>query len=174
MSETLIKPAAGKSPARAKLDEIRRKRRKATGSGIVSYIVNGSLEKKTGNGEMGANLVRILEGGLPVNELDVLQKSLAISTEKLAEMVGISKATFHRYKGAGSKLELGTADRVVRFARLMGKAAKVFGDPENARKWLKSPQVGLGGGVPLNYAKSEVGAREVENLLGRIEYGVYS
>ena len=34
--------------------------------------------------------------------------------------------------------------------------------------------VGLGGAIPLEYAETEVGAREVENLLGRIEYGVYS
>ena len=45
---------------------------------------------------------------------------------------------------------------------------------ENGRRWLASPQVGLGGAIPLEFAETEVGAREVENLLGRIEYGVYS
>jgi uncharacterized protein (DUF2384 family) len=43
-----------------------------------------------------------------------------------------------------------------------------------ARVWLKFPQRGLGGAVPLDYAETEVGAREVDNLLGRIDYGVYS
>ena len=66
------------------------------------------------------------------------------------------------------------SDRVVRFAKLMGKAVKVFGNLDDARQWLSSPQFGLGGAVPLDYAKSELGAREVENLLGRIEYGVYT
>ena len=45
---------------------------------------------------------------------------------------------------------------------------------DDGRRWLTSPQVGLGGAIPLEYAETEVGAREVENLLGRIEYGVYS
>ena len=45
---------------------------------------------------------------------------------------------------------------------------------ENGRRWLNSPQVGLGGATPLEYAETEVGAREVEDLLGRIEHGVYS
>ena len=49
-----------------------------------------------------------------------------------------------------------------------------WGAEEAARRWLSSPQVGLGGALPLEYAETEVGAREVENLLGRIEYGVYS
>ena len=116
----------------------------------------------------------VLQVGLPVNELTVLQASLAVPADKLAPMLGISKATFHRRKGAGSKLNPAVSDRVVRFARLLGKAAKVFGDIEDAKQWLKSAQFGLGGAVPLDYAKTEVGAREVENLLGRIEYGVYS
>ena len=42
------------------------------------------------------------------------------------------------------------------------------------RRWLTSRQFGLGGAVPLEYAETEVGAREVEDLLGRIEHGVYS
>ena len=56
----------------------------------------------------------------------------------------------------------------------MGKAVEVMESEEHARQWLASPQVGLGGEVPLEYAETEVGAREVEDLLGRIEYGVYS
>jgi len=45
---------------------------------------------------------------------------------------------------------------------------------EAGRRWLTSRQFGLGGAVPLEYAETEVGAREVEDLLGRIEHGVYS
>jgi putative toxin-antitoxin system antitoxin component (TIGR02293 family) len=63
---------------------------------------------------------------------------------------------------------------VVRFARLLGHAVHLFGSVEEARRWLKAPQRGLGGAVPLDYAQTEAGAREVENLLGRIDYGVYS
>jgi len=62
----------------------------------------------------------------------------------------------------------------VRYARLLGQAFKVFEDLESAKQWLNAPQVGLGGAIPLEYARTEIGAREVENLLGRIEYGVYS
>jgi len=62
----------------------------------------------------------------------------------------------------------------VRYQSLLKKAEEVFGDAENAREWLTHPQRGLGNAVPLEFAKSELGAGEVENLLGRIEYGVYS
>ena len=89
-------------------------------------------------------------------------------------MLGISKATFHRRKGGEAKLPPAVSDRVVRYARLLGQALQVFGDLDSAKRWLGAPQFGLGGAVPLDYARSEVGAREVENLLGRIEHGVYS
>jgi uncharacterized protein (DUF2384 family) len=39
---------------------------------------------------------------------------------------------------------------------------------------LTHPQPGLGNVAPIEFAKTELGAREVENLLGRIEYSVYS
>ena len=63
---------------------------------------------------------------------------------------------------------------MVRFARLLGRAAEVFESLSNARLWLQAPQLGVGGAIPLEYAETEVGAREVEDLLGRIEFGVYS
>jgi putative toxin-antitoxin system antitoxin component (TIGR02293 family) len=93
--------------------------------------------------------------------------------DRLVPMLGISKATLHRRKLAG-RLDAAESDRVVRFARLLGRAATVMESLESGRCWLMSPQVGLGGSVPLEYAETEVGAREVEDLLGRIEYGVYS
>lgn len=120
-----------------------------------------------------SNMVRAIEAGLPVKELKDLQASLGVPMERLFFLLGISKATHHRRKASGT-LGPAQSDRVVRFAKLMGKAVKVFGNMEDAKQWLNSSQFGLGGAVPLDYAKTEVGAREVENLLGRIEYGVYS
>jgi putative toxin-antitoxin system antitoxin component (TIGR02293 family) len=118
-------------------------------------------------------LLKVLHQGLPFAELEALQSILEVPMEKLAPMLGISKATLHRRKASG-RLDLAESDRVVRYARLMGLATQVMESPENARLWLSMPKLGLGGAVPLQYAETEFGAREVEDLLGRIEYGVYS
>lgn len=163
MSTTLTKPEPGKAAPRRR-----------PGNGVVNFFVHGPLKKAAEADFASGNLVRALEVGLPVTELLVLQASLDVPAERLAPMLGISKATFHRRKKAGSRLNPAVSDRVVRFARLLGKAVQVFGGREDAKRWLAAPQFGLGGAVPLEYAKTEVGAREVENLLGRIEHGVYS
>lgn len=120
-----------------------------------------------------ATLIAALKAGLPFGELEKLREGLDLPMDSVMRYLGISKATLHRRKIAG-RLDMAESDRVVRFARLLEKATQVFESEENARRWLGSPQVGLGGEEPLEYAETEVGAREVEDLLGRIEYGVYS
>jgi putative toxin-antitoxin system antitoxin component (TIGR02293 family) len=145
-----------------------------TGEGVVRFCVQGSAPATKSGRFTPAKLVEALQVGLPFRELLELQTRLAVSADKLAPMLGISKATFHRRKGGAAKLPPAVSDRVVRYARLLGQAIQVFGDLDSAMQWLGAPQFGLGGAVPLDYARSEVGAREVENLLGRIEYGVYS
>lgn len=140
---------------------------KKDGEGVVGGFIRG------GGKETAVQVIHLLKSGLPVRELDELQSRLELPMEKLAPMLGISKATLHRRKAAG-RLDVAESDRVVRFARLLGKAVFVMESLENGRRWLMSPQVGLGGEIPLEFAETEVGAREVESLLGRIEYGVYS
>ncbi len=120
-----------------------------------------------------ARIVHAIELGLPIVELEALRESLGIPLDRLAALLGISKATLHRRRTQG-RLDRAESDRVVRFARLAGRAAEVLEGQENARRWLDSVQHGLGGVTPLDFAVTEAGAREVEDLLGRIEFGVYS
>lgn len=147
---------------------------KPSGVGVVNFCVQGSVSSPNSAKFTPAKLVEALQDGLPFQELEDLQAGLAVPTEKLAPMLGISKATFHRRKGDASKLSAAVSDRVVRYARLLGQTVRVFDSMEAANEWLNAPQIGLGGAVPLNYAKTEIGSREVESLLGRIEYSVYS
>jgi len=149
-------------------------RSKLSGAGVVRHYVQGSAASRAGIKFTPSKLVEVIQAGLPFRELLDLQASLAVPSERLAPMLGISKATLHRRKGDAGKLPPAVSDRVVRYARLLGQACNVLAGLEAAKQWLNAPQVGLGGAVPLDYAKTEVGAREVENLLGRIEYGVYS
>jgi putative toxin-antitoxin system antitoxin component (TIGR02293 family) len=114
-----------------------------------------------------------IHAGLGFQAVRNLQKALDLPLEKMAAVLGMSRATLHRRKTQG-KIDQNESERLVRYQRLLEKADDVFGDVATARKWLTHKQPGLGGAVPLDFARTEIGAREVENLLGRIEYGVYS
>ena len=140
---------------------------------VVQYCLEAPTGKVMAKVYTPSMLVKSLKAGLDVQELDNLRTSLDLPMDTLVPMLGMSKATLHRRKATG-RLDPAESDRVVRFARIMGKAVEVLESAANARKWLMTSQFGLGGAVPLEYASTEVGAREVEDLLGRIEYGVYS
>ena len=62
----------------------------------------------------------------------------------------------------------------MQISNLYDRAIEVLGDQERAEAWLKEPKKALGMKTPLQYADTEPSAREVENLLGRLEYGVFS
>ncbi len=142
-------------------------------SGVVRYSIHGAGGETAVTALAAPQIIQSLKDGLPVEELDTLREGLDLPMDKLAPLLGLSKATLHRRKLAG-RLDTAESDRVVRFARLLGRAADVMESLENGRRWLASPQRGLGGATPLEYAETEVGAREVEDLLGRIEYSVYT
>jgi putative toxin-antitoxin system antitoxin component (TIGR02293 family) len=117
--------------------------------------------------------IKRIHAGLGFQAVQNLQKALDLPLEKMAAVLGMSRATLHRRKTQG-KIDQHESERLVRYQRLLKKADDVFGDAASAREWLNHKQPGLGGAVPLDFARTEIGAREVENLLGRIEYGVYS
>lgn len=142
-------------------------------TGVVDFYTHQPMQAVRYDDYSPSEMIDVIQDGLPVYELDALQAMLDIPIDQLAPKLGISKATLHRRKAQGF-LAAAESDRVVRFARLMGKAIDVFETQENAQQWLKAPQIGLGGAVPFDFAETEIGAREVEDLLGRIEYGVYS
>src|SRR5690349_21927541 len=125
-----------------------------------------TLDKHTAAGKSThpTDLIQKIQKGLRFSELKTLQDTLEMPFEKLAAKLCISRSTLQRRKTAG-RLSRDESDKVVRFSRLLRQATAVFGDAEKAREWLKHPQVGLGGAVPLDYASTETGAREVESLL---------
>jgi putative toxin-antitoxin system antitoxin component (TIGR02293 family) len=118
-------------------------------------------------------LIRRIQKGLRFSELQALQGKIDMPLEQLAGKLSISRSTLQRRKTAG-RLSSDESGKVMRFSQLLEHATKVFGNVDRARGWLKHPQRGLGGAVPLDYAETEIGAREVDRLLGRIDYGVYS
>ena len=66
------------------------------------------------------------------------------------------------------------SDRSTRVAGVMARAEEALGSREKASRWMRKNNRALGGKRPLDLLESDAGARMVERILGRIEYGVYS
>jgi putative toxin-antitoxin system antitoxin component (TIGR02293 family) len=118
-----------------------------------------------------ARTVALVERGLPWTDAEALAAALAVTLDTLASLLDIPTATFYRRKRA-RRFSTQESDRLLRFVRLWWLACDVFESKDGARAWLKATQFGLSGAVPLEYARTEAGARAVEELLRRIDYGV--
>ena len=108
--------------------------------------------------------------GLAFGEFEALRKQLDLSLDELSARLGLSRSAIEQRKATG-RLTFDESGRVVCFARLLGHALHLFGSLSEARRWLKTPQRGLHGAVPLDYARTDLGAREVENLLTQLDHG---
>lgn len=89
-------------------------------------------------------------------------------------MVRIPARTLSRRKASG-RLSPDESERLLRISRIVDQAVALFeGDHDAAMQWLQTPQPALNREKPLDFARTEIGAREVEDLIGRLEYGVFS
>jgi putative toxin-antitoxin system antitoxin component (TIGR02293 family) len=84
------------------------------------------------------------------------------------------KRTLARRASAGELLTVEESDRALRLARLSAEAARVFAEPDKARRWLRKPNRALNGQTPLSLARTESGAHLVEELLLQIDHGVFA
>ena len=120
------------------------------------------------------DLVKHVEKGLAFTAVEALQEQMDLATKEMAKLLDIKFRTFLRRKETG-RLQPAESDRLLRTSRLFARAKDLFeGHQEAARGWLLNPQRALGGAIPLEIAKTEVGAREVENIIGRLEQGVFT
>lgn len=121
-----------------------------------------------------ASLLKRLDEGLSYAAFERLKRRLEVSSQKLADAALISRRTLARRKSTG-RLDPDESDRLVRIARVFSRAIELFGGNEDlAREWMMRPRPALGGPSPFEMTRTEIGAREVENLIGRIEHGVIS
>ena len=110
--------------------------------------------------------------GLSVHAIDRLCGVIAPAEPGLRYQI-VSKATLaRRHKTPGQRLSREESDRLARLARLWAFAAEVWGSAAAARRFLSEPHPLLGGRIPRQVAtETEVGARAIEELLGRLKYG---
>ncbi|CAN5478416.1 type II toxin-antitoxin system antitoxin Xre [soil metagenome] len=113
-----------------------------------------------------------IRDGFPYGVFQRLHEHLNVPQSVLADHLGISLSTLHRRKSEGSFKPI-ESDRLWRYLNLYSKAVDVLESEAAARHWLTTSKLALGGGIPLAAARTEIGAKEVENLLIRIEHGVF-
>ncbi len=120
------------------------------------------------------DLAQLIRKGLPSASLSALAGKLRIANGALSIKLGIPQRTLTRRMTQGSLLTSAESDRTVRMARVYANAVEMIGDGDKAIDWLDTPNRALGGERPIDRLDTDIGTRMVEDILGRIAYGVYS
>ncbi len=118
-------------------------------------------------------LVEALREGLPYSSLRAVMRALGLSRQEASRILSLPLRTMDRRKRQ-RRLEATESDRLYRLANIAARAIEVLGTAEQAARWLRHPNRALGGVVPLELLDTGPGSRQVEQILGRIEHGVYS
>jgi putative toxin-antitoxin system antitoxin component (TIGR02293 family) len=114
------------------------------------------------------DLLRSIEGGLAYRVFDQFVEHTGLSPDRVAEFADIGRATLVARRDDG-RFTRDESDRLVRAARVFGMALSLFGgDRSTATAWLRTGQPALGGSVPIELARTDLGAREVEAALAKL------
>jgi putative toxin-antitoxin system antitoxin component (TIGR02293 family) len=121
-----------------------------------------------------AELIQQLERGFAFKTLQTFESRTGLALSRLAAAIGIPERTLARRK-VSRRLTPDESERLLRISAIFEDAVDLFeGDVAAAVNWLTTPRKALGDRAPLAYARTEPGAREVENLIGRLEHGIFS
>src|SRR6266700_1907052 len=124
--------------------------------------------------ENSGELIRQVGRGFSFHALRALESRSGIPLPQIASIVGIPPRTLARRKSSG-RLTSDESEKLLRLSSVFEQAVDLFeGDATNARQWLTTPKKALENQTPLAYSRTELGAREVENLIGRLQHGVFS
>ena len=117
------------------------------------------------------NVITQVRKGLPVDLVDRASQALGLSVSELAKLGVLAPRTVAHSRKSG-RLSPTQSDRVTRFLRVFQRTKRTFGTHEKARSWLLRPTHALDGHRPIDLFDTDEGVRLVENLLGRIDYGI--
>jgi putative toxin-antitoxin system antitoxin component (TIGR02293 family) len=110
------------------------------------------------------------KSGLPYASLETVIGKLRLGRDEAAAVLHLPQRTIARRKKE-QRLQADESDRVLRLARIGAQASATLGNEEKAAQWLRRPNRALGNRAPLELLDNDIGTRQVEEILGRMEHG---
>lgn len=131
----------------------------------------GGAEVLEGKVHTFEQLRQSVRRGLPFQAFEAVTSNYRLPRPAVSRLMGTPERTLARRK-RGARFQADESDRLVRVARLAALAEEVLGNRDKASRWLQKPSRALGGATPLEHLDTELGAVQVEQVLGRIGHGI--
>ncbi len=118
-----------------------------------------------------SDLEAAVSAGLPKRSLECLSSRLHLD-RRIASAYKFKIVPQATWKRRGKRLSVDESERTERLARVLAQAEYVWDDRDQAREWMGKPHPELQDSAPLEAARTELGARRVEDLLDKLFYGL--
>lgn len=149
---------------------------KTPASRVTEYATDYLPALKTGFRDFiysDVDMLALIKKGISKRALDTTLEMMGISLEEMSEILQVSPRTIRRYTST-SLLNTKQSERILELTKLYHYGEEVFGNLETFKAWMNSHVLALGQQKPKEFLDTSIGIKLITNMLGRIEYGVYS
>ena len=130
----------------------------------VGYIPNAHSE---------IDILNLIKKGVPKKALDKTMQMMDFSLDEMSTILHVSERTLRRYDDK-SNLNIEQSERIIELNKLYQFGIEVLGSLDNFKIWINSPILALGQQKPKEFLDTSLGITMLKNILGRIQYGVFS
>jgi putative toxin-antitoxin system antitoxin component (TIGR02293 family) len=117
--------------------------------------------------------IDMIRRGISKTDFERFKDKAGLDYDQLANALSVARATLINKKGE-DKFNQALSERIVSLADIYSYGYEVFEDIGRFNSWVFRPNQALGGQRPFDFLDNQFGREEVRNLIGRIDYGVYS
>lgn len=117
--------------------------------------------------------IKLIKDGISKQALENLKEKANLDYNQLAQIFSVARATLINKKGE-EKFDVWISEKIIGVADIYSYGYEVFEDEERFNDWIFKTNKALGGLSPFDLLDNQYGREEVRNLIGRIDYGVYS
>ncbi|MGE0932491.1 type II RES/Xre toxin-antitoxin system antitoxin [Peijinzhouia sedimentorum] len=119
--------------------------------------------------------VSIIREGIPYQYIEIISEKLNLPVKSILAIFGIPQTTYNKKKSEHALLDSRDSELIILITELIDYGLEVFNDEKDKfQRWLKKPNLALGGNTPINLLDTTTGIEEVKNSLNRIEFGNFA
>ena len=116
--------------------------------------------------------VGIIRQGIPYDSIEVISRRLNRPVKSVLTIVGLAQTTYNKKKSEHSLLDRRDSELILLIIELIDCGLDVFNNEEEKfQRWLKKPNLALGGNSPESMLDTMTGINEVKFGLNRLEFG---
>ncbi|HSK14438.1 MAG TPA: antitoxin Xre/MbcA/ParS toxin-binding domain-containing protein [Phnomibacter sp.] len=140
------------------------------GSERKSWVLRSEDRLYAWDNNMGR--VNIIRTGVPYSSIEEISLKMNRPIKAILSLVGIAQTTYNKKRSENAIMDKRGSESIVMLTELIGHGMDVFNnETEKFQRWLKKPNISLGGNSPESMLDTATGIQEVFNCLNRIEFG---